>query len=385
MERRMKITNVTVFPLVSQRPKLKAGHPIHPSWWGYDQTLIRVDTADGISGWGCSGVRWEMTEAVMKVLWPHLIGQDATQPEAVTEKLHQWTFWYGRGGDVTAYIGAVNMALWDILGKKTGLSVSRLLGGRHVERLKPYASMLFSWPVTEQVRNLESGLGGNFTAFKLGWGTFGRVDRKRDEALVKAARKAVGDESDLMVDAGGSDVFWHGDLKWAIETSKMLRDYNVVWFEEPLRADDIEGYRTLREQSPVHIATGEVLKRREAFLPWIERGACDILQPDQTTCGGLSECKKIWQAAYDRSMQVIMHGWNTAVGAAADLQLSATFPNGRYLEYWHPAPYVSGILKESLLLDRDGMLPIPDGPGLGIEIDEEALKQHGRGSEDFGA
>jgi len=188
-----------------------------------------------------------------------------------------------------------------------------------------------------------------------------------------------------MVDPGGSDVFWHGDLKWAIEAAKMLKDYNVSWFEEPLRADDIDGYKRLTEVSPVRIATGEVLRGRLNFDPFIDGKACDILQPDQTICGGLSESRKIWQRAYDNNVQVVMHGWNTAVGAAADLQLSASMPNGRYLEYWHPAPYVSGILAKPMLLDSDGMLPIPDGPGLGIEIDEDAVIAHGKGSDDFGA
>ena len=380
----MKITNVEVFPLTSQRPRLKTGEPIHPSWWGYDQTLIRVDTEGGISGWGCAGVRWEMVEAVKKVLWPHVIGEDALQPEAVSERLHQWTFWYGRGGAVTAYAGAINHALWDILGKHTGLSISRLFGGRYVEALKPYASMLFSWPVDEMVSSLESGLERNFRAFKLGWGRFGRENRKLDEELVRTARKAVGDDSDLMVDAGGSDIYWHGDLKWAMETARMLKDYDVRWFEEPLRADDVEGYRRLRDDSPVHIATGEVIRGRLNFAPFIEQRACDILQPDQTICGGLSESRRIWQAAYDANVQVVMHGWNTAVGAAADLQLSASMPNGKYLEYWHPAPYVSGILEEPLLLNSDGMLPVPDGPGLGIKIDEEALRAHAAGADDFG-
>ncbi len=382
----MKITNVEVFPLTSQRPTLKVGHPIHPSWWGYDQTLIRVETESGISGWGCSGVRWEMVDAIKKVLWPHLIGQDALQPEAVTERLHQWTFWYGRGGGITSYIGAVDQALWDILGKHTGLSISRLFGGRYTEELKPYASMLFSWPVDEMVRNLESGLERNFRAFKLGWGTFGRErNLKHDEELVATARKTIGDGCDLMVDPGGSDVFWHGDLKWATEAARMLKGYNVRWFEEPLRADDIEGYKRLRDASPVHIATGEVIRGRLNFTPFIENRACDILQPDQTICGGLSESRKIWQAAYDANIQVVMHGWNTAVGAAADLQLSASMPNGMYLEYWHPAPYVSGILANPLLLNDNGMLPIPDGPGLGIEIDVDALRAHAAGADDFGA
>jgi len=379
----LRIERIELFPLTSERPTLRVGFPIHPSWWGYDQTLIRIHTDEGISGWGCSGVRWEMAEAVRKVLLPHLIGEEV-QPEQVTEKLHQWTFWYGRGGAMTSYIGAVNTALWDIFGKKAGLSISRLWGGRYVESVKPYASMLFSWPVDEMVGNLETGLEKGFRAFKLGWGTFGRMNRNRDEELVRTARKAIGDDAELMVDAGGSDVFWRGDLKWAIETAHMLAGYDVAWFEEPLRADDLEGHRQLREASPVRIATGEVLRRRQAFEPWIRERAADILQPDVTICGGMSEARRIWQAAYDRGIQVVMHGWNTAVGTAADLQLSASMPDGRYLEYWHPAPYVSGILKEPLLLNEDGMLPIPDRPGLGIEIDLDALRDKARGCEDYG-
>ena len=379
----MRIERIELFPLTSERPTLRVGFPVHPSWWGYDQTLIRIHTDEGISGWGCSGVRWEMAEAVRKVLLPHLIGEEV-QPEQVTEKLHQWTFWYGRGGAMTSYIGAVNTALWDIFGKKAGLSISRIWGGRYVEAVTPYASMLFSWPVDEMVGNLETGLERGFRAFKLGWGTFGRMNRDRDEELVRTARKAIGDDAELMVDAGGSDVFWHGDLKWAIETAHMLAGYDVAWFEEPLRADDLEGHRQLREASPVRIATGEVLRRRQEFEPWIRERVADILQPDVTICGGMSEARRIWQAAYDNGIQVVMHGWNTAVGTAADLQLSASMPDGRYLEYWHPAPYVSGILKEPLLLNEDGMLPIPDGPGLGIEIDLDALRDKARGCEDYG-
>ena len=113
--------------------------------------------------------------------------------------------------------------------------------------------------------------------------------------------------------------------------------------------------------------------------------ACDILHPDQTIYGGLSESRKIWQQAYDNNVQVVMHGWNSAVGATADMQLSASMPNGLYLEYWHPAPYVSGILAQPFLLDENGMPPIPDGPGLGIEIDEDAVRAHSEGAEDYGA
>jgi D-galactarolactone cycloisomerase len=381
----MRIARIEVFPLTSERPKLKVGHPIDVGWWGYDQTLVRVETDDGLAGWGTAGTRWELAEAARRVLTPHLIGQDAAQPEAVTERLHQWTFWYGRGGTITNYIGAINVALWDILGKRTGLSIARLFGGRYIEAVKPYASMLFTWPPDTMVANLETGLQKHFKAFKLGWGPFGRVDRKRDEELVKVARQTIGADHLLMVDAGGSDVYWHRDLKWAVQTAHMLKAYEVAWFEEPLRADDLDGYKALCGASPVPIATGEVLTRRQTFEPWIRERAADILQPDVTICGGLSEARRIWQAAYDRGIRVVMHGWNTAVGAAADLQLTAAMPNGTFLEYWHPAPYVSGILTEPLLLNADGMLPIPDRPGLGIEIDLDAVRERGAGADDFGA
>lgn len=381
----MKIARVEVFPLVSERPRLRVGEPIPEGWWGYDQSLVRVETDEGLHGWGTAGTRWELADAARKVLTPHLIGQDPLQPEAVTEQLHQWTFWYGRGGAVTNYIGAVNVALWDILGQHTGLSVSRLLGGRHVEAVTPYASMLFTWPEAAMVANLETAVARGFRAFKLGWGPFGRGDRRRDEALVRSARRVIGDAARLMVDAGGSDLYWHGELTWAVETAHMLKAHDVTWFEEPLRADDLDGYRTLTERSPVPIAAGEVLTRRQAFAPWIRDRAVDILQPDLTICGGLSEARRIWQAAYDRGIQVVMHGWNTAVGAAADLQLTASMPDGRYLEYWHPSPYVSGILKTPLLLDADGLLPVPDRPGLGIELDLDAVRACGARAADYGA
>ncbi|NQW18231.1 MAG: mandelate racemase/muconate lactonizing enzyme family protein [Chloroflexi bacterium] len=346
--------------------------------------MVKVDTDEGISGWGTAGTRWELADAARKVLTPHFIGEDALQPDAVTERAHQWTFWYGRGGTITNFVGAMNQALWDIFGKSTGQSVSRLFGGRFTDTIKPYASMLFEWPVDQMIRQLEAGMELNFRAFKMGWGTFGRVDANRDRELVSAARKAVGDDVEIMVDAGGSDIYWHNGLKWAMETARMLADYNVKWFEEPLRADDLEGYKALTASSPVPISGGEVLTRRQAFEPWIRERAVDILQPDQTICGGLSETRRIWQMAYDNNVQVITHGWNTAVGLAADLQLAASMPDSKYVEFWYPAPYVDGILVDPFMLNADGLLDIPDKPGLGIELDEDAIKERGKGADDYG-
>lgn len=155
----------------------------------------------------------------------------------------------------------------------------------------------------------------------------------------------------------------------------MLAEYDIVWFEEALPPDDLEGYVKLREHAPVLIATGEVLTRRQSFMPWIERGAVDILQPDCSKVGGLSEAKKIAWSAYDHNILVVTHGWNNAVGLAADLHLAAAMPVARWVEYLTPSPYIEEIVKTPFSLDENGMLLIPTAPGLGIELDQEALER----------
>jgi L-alanine-DL-glutamate epimerase-like enolase superfamily enzyme len=178
-----------------------------------------------------------------------------------------------------------------------------------------------------------------------------------------------------MVDAGGSEQFWPHGLNWARETARMLADYSVAWFEEPLPPDDLDGYAELTRTSPVPIAGGEVLTRRQSFLPWLERRAVDIIQPDCTKNGGLSESRRIAWMALDHNIQFVPHGWNTVVGLAADLQLTAALPNAPYVEYLTPSAYIEDLAVTTPRLDGAGLLPIPDAPGLGIEIDRDKLKR----------
>jgi len=361
----MKITGVQVFPLESER----ADHGEHG--------LVRVDTDEDISGWGSCYMTPALVRASLEYLSDLIVGENPLEVERVTEKLHQSTFWFGRGGVLTTFISGIDIALWDICGKALGQPVSCLLGGRRRERIKPYASQLFSWPVDAMVERLQTAKAKGFRAFKLGWRPFGRIDAKTDEALVRAAREAIGDECDLMVDAGGSDAFWHSDLKWAINTAHMLKEYDVVWFEEALNDGDLEGHKALREASPVWIATGECLRKRQTFYPWIFGRAVDVLQPDLTCVGGISDGRRIAWTANDHGILVVFHGWNTAVGVAADLQLSAALDQARFVEYLTPTPYIDGILAEPFQLDEEGMLEVPDKPGLGIEIDEDAVRAFG--------
>ena len=193
--------------------------------------------------------------------------------------LRQSTFWQGRGGSVEHAISGIDIALWDLMGKACGQPVSRLLGGNYRQAIKPYGSILFDEPDPLR-KTLASVVSRGFRAIKLGWRPFGRRDRAFDELVVRVAREAVGDGVELMVDAGGSEQFWPHGANWARNTAEMLADYGIVWFEEPLPPDDIDGYAALTRVSAVPIAGGEVLTRRQAFQPWIERRAVDILQPD---------------------------------------------------------------------------------------------------------
>ncbi|HYW46415.1 MAG TPA: mandelate racemase/muconate lactonizing enzyme family protein, partial [Bryobacteraceae bacterium] len=269
----------------------------------------------------------------------------------------------------------IDIALWDILGKATGQPVGRLLGGRYRERVRPYASLLMREPraLAEQLAAVRAE---GFRAFKIGWGPFGRQSFAVDESIVRAAREAVGAESLLMVDAGASDAFWPQDFKWAVRTARMLADYDVHWFEEALPPDSLHDYVLLRNSAPLPIAGGEVLTRRQAFTPWLQQRAFDIVQPDVTKVGGISEERRIAWMAEECGVRFIPHGWNTALGLASDLHLASAFRNTDLVEYLTGSPFIDDLVENRWKLDADGMLAVPDGAGLGIALDLDAVEKH---------
>jgi L-alanine-DL-glutamate epimerase-like enolase superfamily enzyme len=340
-------------------------------------TLIRVVTNEGLNGLGSVYTSDQLVRGALELLEPLCRGESALEPERVSEKLHQNMFWLGRGGSVTHTISGVDMALWDLLGQATGQPVGRLMGGRYRDRVKPYASLLMQEPeplADRLVQLVEQG----FRAFKIGWGPFGRQNHQRDEAIVRAAREAVSADSQLMVDAGASNAFWSHGYKWALRTAQMLGAYDVAWLEEPLKPDAMDDYVRLRQRAPVPIAAGEVLTRRQSFRPWLEAGALDVVQPDVTKVGGLSEQRRIGWMAQDHGLRLIPHGWNTAVGLAADLQLASALPDTDLVEYLTGSAYVDEIVDRPWQLDDDGMLPIPDTPGLGLSLNPEAVAKYTR-------
>ena len=369
----MRITDIRSAGLRHGTPEGGWSNEIRPD--DCVHTLIAVTTDEGITGWGSAFTNDELVRGALHLLAPLYLGENPLEPERVSEKLHANTFWMGRGGSVTHAISGIDIAMWDVLGKATGQPVGRLLGGRYRDRVLPYASLLMREPraLAEQVAAVEAQ---GFRAFKIGWGPFGRSSSAMDEAIVRAAREAVSPDSLLMVDAGASDAFWPQDYKWAVRTASMLAGYGVYWFEEALPPDNLHDYVRLRDHSPVAIAGGEVLTRRQAFTPWLQQRAFDIVQPDVTKVGGISEERRIAWMAEENGVRFIPHGWNTALGLAADLQLASAARNTGLVEYLTGSPFIDDLVETRWKLDAEGMLAVPDTPGLGIALNMDAVEKH---------
>ncbi|GIT82192.1 mandelate racemase [Leifsonia sp. LS1] len=370
----MRITEVRTSGLKGATPEGGWSHEIRPD--DIVHTLVAVHTDDGQVGIGSAFTSEGLVKAALDVLCPLLIGETALEPERVVEKLHQNSFWMGRGGSITHTISAVDIALWDLQGQALGQPVGRLLGGRYRDTVLPYASLLIdeTGAMTDQLQELT---GQGFRAFKIGWGTFGRIDEKTDERIVANARAAVGDDCLLAVDAGGSEAHFPGRLKWALRTSHMLDAYNVAWFEEPLPPDSLDDFVTLRRHARVPISGGEVFTRRQSFLPYLQAGAFDIVQPDTTKGGGLSESRRIGWMASDYGAKLVPHGWNTAVGLAADLQLASALQDTEMVEYKIGSAYIDGLSAGGWRLNENGHLRIPDQPGLGLKLNREGIERWG--------
>lgn len=367
----MKIREIRAAGLRGQTPEGGWSNELKPT--DIVHTLITVHTDEGLVGVGSSFTSESLVRGALEILNDSLVGQSALEPRRLSETLHQQTFWQGRGGSVTHTISGIDLALWDIAGQAFGQPVWRLLGAGFRDRVRPYASVLMDERKII-VPRLDNLLEAGFTAFKIGWGQFGRVDAALDRELVSVAREAIGPDCLLAVDAGGSDGYWHSDVKWAINTAHMLQEFDVAWFEEPLSPDDVAGFAELRSVSPIQISGGEVLTRRQSFTPYLQNRLVDIIQPDVTKVGGLSEFMRIAYAAEDNFVHVIPHGWNTAVGLAADLQLAATLPQTDLVEYCIGSAYIDEIVTEPWKIDKDGFLGIPDKPGLGATLDYDKVK-----------
>lgn len=348
--------------------------------WVTDRTatLVRIEASDGTVGWGeCWGPIAGTRETVAEFLAPKLVGED---PLAV-ERLHDELVDASRAAYMSTIplpaISGVDIALWDLRGKLLDRSIGDLLGGRRREAVRAYATghyfkheadleTQFERIADEAVANAEA-LGA--VKAKIGLRLLG-YDHEADVGLVERIREAVGPETPLMVDAN-----YAYDTATAREVGRSLETLDVRWFEEPVRPENVDGYAHLREALDVPIAGGEC-HDLYGFDRLFEVGGLDVAQPDLCDVGGITAGRRVVERARIADVQVVPHVWGTPVALAASLQLIATLPGDPWLEFDTSSnPLREELGSTSIDASEDGTVPIPPGPGLGIELDRSAIER----------
>jgi L-rhamnonate dehydratase len=342
-----------------------------------DVLIVKVHTDEGITGVGevtsQSYVCKACFEAPRSAARRHgltsiLLGEDPLDVERLWEKMYYETNRYGRRGAAIHAISGADIALWDIKGQAEGKPVSELLGGSHRDTVKAYASVLFGDTPDDTAALAREFVDMGLLAVKFGWGPFGQ-DPETDLAHVRAARDVIGDDRELMVDAGHA---W--DVDTAKSRAELLEPLGISWLEEPLAQDDRKGYAELCSVSPIPIAAGEGDVTHFDFEDLIDRGL-HVVQPDVAFCGGLTVCQRVSNMCQVHKRRVVPHCFSTGINLAASLHWMASVPDGDLVEYClRPSPLMRKLVANLPPL-VDGRVPVPTGPGLGIELDEAVLEE----------
>jgi len=353
--------------LVANPMSIYAEYKARRSSWQADfgRGLVRIRTDDGLEGFAPAG------GAELFIIGRHfrrlLLGEDPFNIERLWDIMFRSSMPYGRKGLALHAISAVDLALWDILGKATGLPVYKLLGGKAREKVPCYGT----GNASQWYRDF--GFVGNKLAMPYGPAD-GIAGMHKNEELVARAREIIGPDMDLMLDC-----YMAWDVEYTIRVAEMLKPYRIQWIEEALPPDDIEGYATLAaEVGSTLIATGEHEYTRWGFQELIDRRAADILQPDIGWVGGITECRKICAMAAGRNLPVIPHGGSNPW--AIHLVIAQT--NCPLAEFLYTDFTATEIGPRHAPLFRGEALPIggyiapPDRPGFGLTLDEDVLKEY---------
>ena len=378
----MKITNVEPMVLYAQDDEYE-GEANVGGYTGY-QLVVRVETDEGIHGWGeaCVGsengeAAYAVKELIERGITPRVKGENPIEFRKIWERLYEATYWYGRRGLATFAMSAIDTALVDIAGKALDLRACQLLGGQYKKEIPLYASLLFDMDDPEgTAKKGEKYARMGYAGTKFGWGMvpskpFG-ADFAKDEEIVSLIREGIGPKTWLMIDVGRY-VNW--SVPYAIKMGRMVQKYDAFWLEEALPQDDLDGYAELAAALEVPVAFGEELYTVYDFNDVIKRKSADVLQPDASKVGGISEMKRVMELAHINNVMWVPHNWSTAVNTAASLHLSVSAPDGFLCEFkQEPNPLVDDLVKRKFEV-KDGKLQVPDGPGLGIDINEKVLKK----------
>lgn len=357
----------------------------------FDSVVVRVETECGLIGWGeakeevgseanCHG----LAALINEKFGPLLIGEDPRNINRLYELLYNGSRGHyaithghvfpimGRRGISVAAISGIDMALWDLLGKHLNAPVWQLLGGKKADRMPAYASG--GWADADNIgEQLSSYVRvGGFKAVKMRVGVIDG-DPSHSARRVHAAREALGPDIGIACDAHGTYT-----VAQAKRFCRLVEDCNVMWFEEPVTADDKRGMAEVRASTSIPIAAGESEFTRFAFRDLAELRAADIFQPDLAICGGISEAMRISAIASAWNLRLAPHLWTGALAFAAGMHVAAASPAGWILEYSLGANPLLQELAEEQFIAKDGYIEIPDRPGLGVTVRQDFIDQYAK-------
>lgn len=387
----MKVTEVLCHVL------LDPGYDADATSSNQDTIVVEVRTDDGLTGIGETDLNAWVARACIEAPGTHtmdrglgsmLIGIDPTDPRACWDALYRGTAMTGRRGALVHALGAIDIALWDIAGKAAGKPVRELLGATRQDPLRPYASLLpntgstweeFAETLADQAI---AAAGRGYRAAKLEILTTGPYrhtglsmpDRHMVD-IIAAVRRAVDPDFAIMVDVGYA---WD-DWQTALAVIETWEPYDVFFVETPIWTDDVRGYAELARRAPMPIAAGEWLSSHLEFEEYVRHDALQVLQPDMGRVGGLTEAVRVAALADRADLQIVPHGWKTGLTVAATAHFAAVTPRVPFFEFVPPEVAESRLRRElvrdELVLRPDGTLPFPERPGIGVELDAEAVTE----------
>jgi len=369
------IARVDAFPLCYPEP--------HDSMRNRYVTLARVETDDGLVGWGECISQWPESAVATGVviergLAPLLQGADATSPRARWEQMRAHAFWHGNGGIVSFAISAVDIALWDVAGKAAALPVHALLGGKINDRFRACASVILNTLDLDALgAEFADYRARGFTAVKGGWGQvpeagFG-MSLTRDLAVARTVREAVGPDVGVSLDVSARARL---NSAAAIRLARRLEEFDLAWLEDALHHEDVDGYRRLRAATEIPLATGERCWTVLDYRRLVRSGAVDIVLIDPGRAEGLTGMKLAADEAASSGVGIVPHSWSSALNTAAALHVFAVSTNPVVFELKPNENPMQHELVTEPFEQVDGFVGVRDAPGLGVEVDEEAVRRY---------
>ncbi|HUR46468.1 MAG TPA: mandelate racemase/muconate lactonizing enzyme family protein [Candidatus Saccharimonadales bacterium] len=344
-----------------------------------DVVLVRIRTSDGLEGIGEADASPEVVKAIIDAPFSHniacglreiLLGENPLETERLWQKMLRRTQYFGRSSVTIAAMSAVDMALWDIKGKKFGVPIHTLLGGKQHSRFQAYASILFGKDGSHTCDLGRKWIERGYKAVKFGWEPMGQSEAL-DLELVRGAREGLGSENTLLIDAG---CIW--DARTALRRAQQFAEFKIGWLEEPLRPWDFEGYVWLRDRSPVPIAAGEAECGRESFRPLIDQHAVDIYQVDLSRCG-FTDAAFIRARVEEINARLCNHCYTSPITVAASLHWLATCRDAFIFEDCvDDSPMRHELTLEKYQAGKDGYITVPDAPGLGVTLNEDFVRKY---------